>query len=206
MAYCTASDVIEYGGFTASDRVTTDTVSLFLTGLCSRAQEIVDGYCGRSFEYTATDGGTTRYFSYDEDVDASGVRLMLDKDLAAITSITVGSDTVTSSNYTTYPRSDKPYYAIRLKDNSTNSWDTYTSDGDWENAIQIKGEWVYSTAAPQDIKQATIRLALYMYKQRQTDADLDRPLLTNDGVTIMPTRLPADVMQILNRYKRTVIA
>lgn len=206
MAYCSASDVIEYGGFVASDRVTTDAVTVFLGTCCSRAQAIVEGYTGRAFEYTATDGGTTRYFSFDEDVLDDGVTLLVDKDLAAISTITVGSDSVSSSNYTTLPRSDKPYYAIRLKDQSTNSWDTYTSDGDWENAIAIKGEWVYSTTAPADIVQATLRLASYLYKQRHTEADLDRPLLTNDGATIMPTKLPADVMQILNRYKRKVIA
>jgi len=200
MAYCAATDIVDYGNFPA-----TDSAPAILTALCTRAQAIIDGYCGRTFEETSSDG-TARYFSFDEDVDDDGVTLWLDRDLYSITSILVGTDTVASTNYTTIPRTDKPFYGIRLKDNSTNSWDVYTSDGDWENAITVTGKWAYSTSAPADIVHAAVRLAYYLYKQRETDADLDRPLLTNDGVTIMPTRLPADVMQMLNRYKRMPVA
>lgn len=199
MAYCATSDILDYGGF-PSTTVASDITKI--TSLIPRAQAWIDAFTGTTFEYTATDGGTTRYFDTFHDVADDGVTLVLDKDLAAIASISVGSDTVASSNYTTLPRSDKPYYAIRLKDNSTNSWDIETSDGDWENAIAIKGEWVYSTAAPADVQHACIRLTWFMYKQRESSADIDRPLLTGDGMTIMPSKLPADVQAILSRYKK----
>lgn len=199
MAYCAATDIVDYGGFPS-----TDNAPAVLTPLITRAQAIIDSYCGRTFEETSSDG-TARYYDFN-DVAQDGVTLMLEKDLCAITSVAVGSDTVASSNYTTLPRTDKPYYAIRLKDNSTNSWDVETSDGDWENAIVVTGKWAYSSSCPADIAHACVRLTYYLYKQRETDADMDRPLLTNDGVTIMPTRLPADIMQVLNRYKRQVIA
>lgn len=196
MAYCAASDILAYGNFPSTDSVP------ILSPLIVRAQSIIDSYTGRTFEYTSTDGGSNRSFDVN-DLSDDGVTLFLDKDIGgSIASITVGSDTVASTGYTTWPRNDKPIYAIRLKDNSSNSWDTMTSDGDWENAIVIKAEWCYSTVAPADITHACVRLAYYLYKQRETDADLDRPLLTNDGVTIMPAKLPADVTQILNRYRR----
>ena len=204
MAYCAATDVLAYGNFPASDSVTTDSppVQAVLAPLISGAQAIIEEYTGRVFEYTSTDGAAR---SYDiTDVLDDGMTLMfMDNEIGgAITSIVVGSDTVASSNYTTLPRNDKPIYGIRLKDASTNTWDTYTSDGDWENAIVVTAEWCYSTAAPAEIKHAATRLTYYMYKQRESDADLDRPLLTGDGVTVMPTKLPEDVRSILNRYRR----
>lgn len=200
MAYCAASDVLLYGNF-----ATTDASPAILAALIPRAQAIIDEYTGRTFEYTnSTDGGTTRYFSPDEDV--AGLTLLLDEDLASITSIKSGTITVAATQYVTEPRTDKPIYAIKLRDNSSDTWDNLSSDGHYEDSIQVKGEWVYSTTAPADIKHACIRLTYYLYKQRETDADLDRPLLTADGVTIMPTRLPADVTSILNRYRRVRVA
>jgi hypothetical protein len=195
-----------YGNFPSSNAGTASDVPV-LAPLIVRAKAIIDEYTGRTFEYNTDAGGSSdgsvRYFDTFHDIGHDGVTLFLDDDIGgSILSVKAGSDTVASSNYTTWPRTDKPIYAIRLKDNSTNSWDIETSDGDWENAIVVTAEWCYSTAAPADITHACTRLTYYLYKQRQTDADLDRPLLTNDGVTIMPTQIPADVKQILNRYRR----
>lgn len=201
MAYCATSDILDYGGF-PSTTVGSDITKI--SSLIPRAQAWIDTYTGRTFEETSSDG-TARYFDVN-DVLADGVTLFLDKDLCSITSIAVGSDTVASSNYTTQPRGDKPYWAVRLKDNSTNSWDLETSDGDWENAIVVTGKWAYSSSAPADIQHACIRLTWFMYKQRESSADIDRPLLTGDGMTIMPSRLPADVEAILSRYRKVRFA
>jgi hypothetical protein len=201
MAYCATSDILGYQGF-PSTTVATDIVAV--AAIIPRAQAVIDAYTGRTFEETSSDG-TARKFDIS-DVLADGVTLLLDKDLCSITSVTAGSDTVASTNYTTQPRNETPYWAIRLKDNSTNSWDLETSDGDWENAIVVTGKWAYSSSAPADIQHACIRLVAWMYKQRETEADLDRPLLTGDGITILPSRLPADVVEILNRYRRAKVA
>lgn len=57
---------------------------------------------------------------------------------------------------------------------------------------------------PADVEQATLRLVAFLYRQRDNSSDIDRPVLTSDGVTIMPSNLPQDVQQLLRNYARTV--
>lgn len=58
---------------------------------------------------------------------------------------------------------------------------------------------------PPDIVQAARRLAVWLYRQKDTQqGDADRPLLAGDGTIIMPTTLPQDVAQILTPYRRLI--
>jgi hypothetical protein len=191
MAYCAASDVIEYGNYATSDDET------LIGNLIVRAQAIIDLYTDKIFE-SDSDSEATRYFTSEDDVD--GATLYLDRDLVAVASITTGETTLSASDYVTEPRNDTPYYGITLKGNSSVSWGDPTSDSDYENNIQVLGQWAYSSTPPADIKHATIRLTRWLYKQRDTDADLDRPMLTNTGITIMPSQLPKDVLEIIMKY------
>ena len=191
MAYIATSDVREYSGFPASDTADCDLISNLIT----RATGIIELYTDRVFE-AASD---TRYYDAIEDVD--GQYLYLDKDLAVITTITNGNGVViTSDNYVTEPRNDTPIFAIRLLDSSSDDW-TYATDS--QNAISVLGDWGYSAAPPAEIKHACIRLVMWMYKQRNTDEAADRPIVFESGVTVMPPRLPADVVAVLDRYKRS---
>lgn len=207
MAYASLADVISYGGFSSdsSDNWTAGDETL-VTNLLTRAEQMIDTYCGRSFAADSdkalvgsSDGYVTRKFDALEDVD--GFYLDLDRDLCEIGTITNGdSAALSSSDYVTEPRNETPYFAIKLRSSTGIYW-TYSTDA--EDAISVSGIWAYSKTVPTDITHATIRLASWMYKQRvNTDADLDRPLLTGDGVTIMPSVIPADVRSILAPYRR----
>jgi len=200
MGYCAASDVTAYGNFASTDSVA------ILTPLIARATSIIDEYTGRVFVET-TDLVTRYYTGVDS---ADGDMLILDDDLLEIATdtagLTIGSDSLTTTNYVLVPRADKPKWGIRLFSNCPYDWGNQTSDGEIIENISIKGKWAYSSSAPNDIVHACVRLTYYLYKQRESDVDLDRPLLTGEGVTIMPTRLPADVTSILNRYKRIRVA
>jgi hypothetical protein len=114
--------------------------------------------------------------------------------------------TLTSADYVLVPSNGPPYYAIKIKDGASPTWSEADSDGYYEEAIQIKGFWAYSSDLPGDVKQAAIRLALWFYAQRTVDMNAERPIVTADGVTVMPASIPADVAQILNRYKRRAFA
>lgn len=171
-----------------------------LTTLIARAQAIVDRHCSQTFE-AASD--TTRYF-YANSVDygghVDGRDLILDAPLCAITSVTNGDGVVVSaSNYITEPRNATPYYALRLKNSSNLRW-TYDDDVETDT-IAIVGKWAYSTSAPADIVHATTRLAAYLYRQRDNALDLDRVVITG-GATILPMRIPADVLTVLAPYVR----
>lgn len=186
MAYCTAANVKTYLN------ITTTTDDTLIGDLILSAQQSIDDYTHRTFEASAD---STRYF---DDDNVSGAVLELDDDLCAITSVTNGdSVAVSSSEYKTVPRNKTPYNEIVLRSDSGKSW-TDTSD------IAIVGKWAYSTSAPDSIKQACIRLASFLYRQRDTGADVDRPIITDSGVTILPSALPNDVTQLLMPFMRLV--
>jgi hypothetical protein len=197
MAYIASSDVKAWSGVPDTD--TADDAELAL--LIARAQKYIDEYTGRVFESTS-DNEQTRYFTAA--IDVEGATLWLDKDLNSLGSngIIAGTDTLASTDYVTEPRSDKPYYALTLTDNTPEEWGNSNSDGDYENAIQISGQWAYSSAAPADIQYAALRLTKWYYKQgRLTDETADRPIVLESGATVLPSQIPADVKEILDRYR-----
>ncbi len=197
--------------------VTTDDV--LIQELIDEATDIIDKYCDRTFE-ASTD--TVRRFDavrYREYANAMQIEyyqyfdyydqrvLWLGKyDLAQITSIVNGDGTtVASSEYVTLPinaiEDERPIFAIRLKFDSDVVW-TWNDSPD--AAIAITGRWAYSVTCPTSISFATKRMAQYLYKQKDTSADLDRTVLTSDGI-IMPNAIPKDVQAYLAPYTRLVI-
>lgn len=187
MAYTTASDVKTYLGIAAS---TDDTL---IGSLITRAQKIIEEYTGRLFEAATL----TKYFTID---NVEGRWLYLwGYDLLSITTLINGDGTeIASANYRLAPRNETPKWAIRL-DGDT-SWEFTDSDSE----IAVAGTWGYAATAPNDIVHACIRLAAFLYKQKDTTADVDRPMMTGDGITIMPSQLPKDVQMILDKYRRRI--
>lgn len=194
MAYTTNTELKTYAGIS-------DTVhDTLLTSLITRAQAAIDAYVGFSFEAAAD---STRYFDatsrrYGGHVD--GRLLLFDTWCCAITSVTNGDgSTIASTYYVTEPRNGSRYYGIKLLASSGLSWET-DSDGDAEKAITVTGKFAWSTTPPADIVHATLRLALWYYRQRDSSTDMDRPMLA-EGVTILPSMIPADVTHILDQYR-----
>jgi hypothetical protein len=190
MAYATKAQLKALIGITQ----TTD--DDLLDDLLTRAQEMIESLTSRTFEAS---GDTTRTLDAVEDVE--GATLYLPNDLCQITSVTNGdSATVTGSSYVTEPRGATPYYALKLKGSSGVGW-TYSTHP--EGAISIVGRWAYSVTAPADIVQATLRLAAWMYKQRDTMGDGSATTIQN-GITVVPTAIPSDVKTMLAPYRRIV--
>jgi hypothetical protein len=106
---------------------------------------------------------------------------------------------LSSSDIVYLPPNDTPKYAIKILGSSGKTWG-YTYDAD--NEISVRGLWGYSSTVPNDIWYVILRLVKWIYNQRVTNAELDRPLLTESGAVIMPTKLPADVQSILAQYKK----
>ena len=174
-----------------------------LDELGDRAQKIVETYTQRVFEGTGT---SSRKFDAVADVDDR--TLFFDEDVVSITSITnradadSGTEAITSAHYVTIPRNKTPYFGIKLLASANKEWD-YQDDP--EMGITVVANWRYSVTPPDDVVQATTRLAAFLYRQKDSNADLDRPLLTGDGVTIMPSSLPHDVRQILDPYRKRFV-
>lgn len=178
-----------------------DTVEDALLEHCLRAaQTSIDHFCGQTFE-APTD--SERFF--DPTRHVYGRELMLDAPLCAITSITNGDGQVISSDkYLTVPRGQTPWHTIVLKSDANVVW---AYRGTPEEAISIVGRWAYSITPPDDIVQATLRMALYIYRQRDNAIDLDRAVLTANA-TVLPADLPRDIKTLLFQggYRRTLIS
>lgn len=193
MAYASLNELKIYRGMTAANTADDD----LLTDLISAAQSQVESYCGRVFEAAAI--ASTRYYDAIEDVSDDKLTLYLGTDCASITAVTNGDDTsLASTDYVTQPRNGAPYHAIKLKSGGAYAW---TYDDSPENAIEVKGKWAYSETAPAAIRHATIRLAAYMYAQKDAST-FDITALPDAGVIQIPQGMPADVKQILEPYRR----
>lgn len=163
------------------------------------------GFCegpegaGRRFEVTAD---TTRHFDAIRDVDITRRQLWLDDDLCQITSVTNGDGTtISASDYVTNPRNETPFYAITLKQNSSQVW---TYDDAPEDAIAIVGRWGWSVAAPPDIAQAVLELAAYEYRRRSSSGSTDQQVVTASGSVIVPSSIPKNIMTVFTHYRRLV--
>lgn len=199
MAYCELADLKTY-----LNDITDSRDDALLTDMIAAAQKIIDTYTRRTFEASAD---TTRRFDAVRDVGSmdNGVDrvLWLDHDLCQITSITNGdATTVTTGQYVTEPRNYTPWYAIALRTSANIAW---TYDDEPENAIAIVGRWAYSITAPDDIQWACKRLAAYLYRQKDTSSEAERPIMSASGASILPSKLPADVRDVLDRYVRRTV-
>ena len=187
MSYTSLINLKDYLGISVA---TTEDDPL-LTDLLTRAEGIIDAYTGRHFEAETA----TKYFTID-DIDGQNLYLW-GYDLLSVTKLTNGDGVeIAAGSYKLFPRNDDPKWIIRL--NEDKAWNFTNGDSE----ISVAGTWGYSATAPADITHACIRLAAFLYRQKDTSADIDRPMVTGDGVTIMPSGLPADVQKLLALYKR----
>ena len=192
MTYCSLSQLKTYVGATDTGD------DALLTECITRAQTMIDRATRRTFEAATA---TTRTFDAVCDVD--GRRLFLDADLCTLTSITNGDGgAIDTADVVTTPRNATPWFELTLKASSGEAW-TYTTDP--ESAIAVTGKWAYSATPPADIEQACVRLAAWLYRQKDSSADLDRPLVSADGATLLPTQVPNDVLAMLAPYKRVAL-
>jgi hypothetical protein len=200
MAYITIDEYIAYANH--PNLATDDSTVL---ALIAQAQQVIDDYCGRTFEADSdTVGSSNAYLTrkFDAEADIEGQELFFDRDLCEINEILNGdtdSTEISSDNYVTNPRNDVPYYSVRIKDSTSDYW-TYATDP--EDAISVSGIWAFSKTANNSIKQAMLRLVNWFYKQREAELDADRPVVTQFGFAVMPSSLPSDVKIILDPYKR----
>jgi len=188
MAYATLAELRALLGYESAN-VDDDAL---LTALLERAQATIEQRAGRRFEAVAA----TRY--YDPTRDCLGQTLRLDADLLEPTLMRNGDGaTISAGQYVLRPSNGPPYRQIVLKASSGLIW-TYVDDP--EDAISITGSWGYSASAPPDIVQATLRLAAYMYRQKDAQV-YDVSAEPSAGVITVPQGIPRDVRLTLDSYR-----
>lgn len=197
MAYATLAQLKDYLG------VEYDTTDVLLAYLIERAEQAIDTYTGRNFEAETQ----TRYFDQC-DLDSGGFLLHMDRDLLTITTLTNGDSGGTAIPNTEYWLANAtgrripagPYHAIRLKVDSTYSWEF-----DTDYFVEVAGTWGYSATAPDDIAHACIRLAAYYYAQKDAQV-FDVTAVPEAGIIQVPQGIPRDVERILGPYVRQGLA
>ena len=195
-AYAATSDLVDWIDFDTDSTVD----NALLGDLITRASGVINSYCGRNFDNASDLTASARLF--DASTDVMGLTLWLDRDLASPASdltITNGDGTsVANTTVVTLPSDGPPYYALKAKASSSTPW---TYDSDPEQSISVTGTWTYQALTPDPIKQACLRLAQWFYKQRSSDSVSDQPVVMASGLTIMPAKLPADVLSMLEPYR-----
>jgi len=192
MAYATLAQVKDYLDIGA------DTDDVLLQNLIDRAEIAIETYTRRVFEAETQ----TRYYERS-DLDDSGFTLLVDRDLLTITTLTNGDSSATvipATEYWLVPRNRTPKHGIRLKMDSTYSWEF-----DTDYWVTVVGTWGYSTTAPYDIVQATIRLVAYYYAQKDAQV-FDVTAVPEAGVITVPQGMPRDVERMLQPYMRLGLA
>lgn len=194
MAYTTTALVKTYLS------ITTATDDALIGTLIVRAQSMVDSYTHRTFEASAN---STKLFDAKADVYGRTLYFSDGLEAATITTITNGDAAVivVNTDCVTLPANGTPIYGLTMLESSSSLW-TFTPAGDNERAISVVAKWAYSLTAPDDVAAATIRLTAFLYRQRESNADLDRAVSVGDGMVLLPGRLPADIAAILEPYRR----
>lgn len=138
--------------------------------------------------------------SFDALEDVDGQILYLDYDLVKDTEIVNGDGSVIpAASRHLLSANHPPYWGIRLA--PAYAW-TYSSDP--ADAIRVRGWWGYSITAPQDIVQATRRLAAYLYKQKDAQA-FDVASFYEGGILTIPEGVPAGVTAVIHHYRRVAV-
>ena len=181
MAYTTLAALKSFGGFEGDDD------DVILSAMIESAQGIIDNYTGRTFEI---DDETDQIFTTLRGIETnrfSGNKLYFYEELADEASAITDSPTVSY-----LPEDGPPYYGC------------YKTAGTWAYpTVTVTGYWGYSKVAPPAIEQACLRLALWLYNQKDISAS-NSAVITPEGQVLLPQGLPQDVVTILKPYKKVV--
>ena len=125
--------------------------------LVEASSRYIDRWTGRTF-YARTE---TRYFDIPE-----GRELEMDDDLLTITTLTNGDGgEIANTEYNLVPKNVSPYYAIKLKESSSEYWEL-DNDSNSEDVISVAGTWGFAATRPDDINFACLLIAASYYKRR----------------------------------------
>lgn len=141
----------------------------------------------------------TKYFDGNSQEIVSWNTLFIrSEDLLAVTELMINGEVVPSDEFI-LDGDGPPYYKIQLLHESDFSFYNYTINP--FRSIKITGTWGYGDEIPADVFGAIIRLAAYLYSQKDNAMELDR---TNAVAASMGIQggIPKDIERIAVVYRR----
>jgi len=174
-----------------------DSSNALLSRAISVAIKWIEGKIHRQLEAQTE----SRYFEQEATVPGDPLTLELDRDLLSITTLTDAAGTVIpASEYWLLPRGADHFDRIRLKAGSAYSWQ-WPLDG-W---AEVAGSWGYCSTIPGDLEQAILRLAAFLFRQK--DAQIfDVVAEPSVGTITVPQGFERSVADILRAHKRGGLA
>jgi hypothetical protein len=158
-----------------------------LKGLISGASNLIELHTGRVFVAAEDSDRIFRRNRYVRGHFNAGL-LLLRTDLATDPSAIVdgnGTDVLADCYYL------DPY--------EWPAWGIVREAG-WTAPVTVTGRWAYSVTPPADIEYACMRLCRWMDEMNMTTRQ-DGVVVTEQGAVLIPSRLPQDVLAILNPYR-----
>lgn len=179
MSYVTLSGFRNYASFeTTSD----DTL---LQDILDACDVIINNFTGRKFNAS----GTT-VVNYNKKTDFigrfDGSTLYFKEDLAD----ELVSTNIVDAKIEYLPIDGPPYNTMVLISGSYPNVNT-----------RLTGYWGYSKTPPAPIQIAELRLAKWIYDQRES-SNSQNVIITPEGQVLLPAGLPDDVITILNPYRK----
>jgi len=177
--------------------VTSASDDALLTDLLVRATAMIEQMTRKTFAASAASSRTfgRAVMLWDAQLQRDYLLLPSGVYVALLVGATDGDDEpIPPTEIDTHPP-DAPYTVLARR------------NARWCGASQhatITARWGYSITPPADIVHATIRLAAWLYRQRGTANDPDRPTVADGGLVLLPSALPDDVRLILERYRDVV--
>lgn len=165
------------------------------------AEEIVDGWCHRSFGQVASQARTF--------TATTSTRLDTD-DLVSVTSVKVDRDgdgtyeeTVAASAYALRPAnaaaSGRPYTQLVLLTTAGLVWP------DIENGVEVTGTWGWPSV-PSAVKSATLRQAAALWRSgSQAPWGVADPSLAGDDIRVNSRFLDRQAQLLLSPYRKVLI-
>jgi hypothetical protein len=150
----------------------------------------IEQYCDRVFtRVPATSGYETRDFL------GGGSTILTIDDLLEWESVTVDDVAATLTDLRQMPYGSTP-----------TTWIEYKSGAAWTAGaeVAISGAWGYAETVPWDIWDACVALVVRAIERAKT-AYQDASAIPELGQIVYAKALPADVRDVLNRYRRTAL-
>jgi hypothetical protein len=187
--YCDLLTLREY--LASSNAIGTQDDGL-LQSCLDRAESAIDSYTRRNFAGTA---GTALYNRYSQGQVVNSA-LYLDRDLHTLTALTNGDgQTIPVGSTWLEPRNQAPPYRIvRLRSSYVYTWNT-------DSDVIVSGTFGFSTVAPADIQQATLRYATHLYRQKDASGPDNTAGFPEGGEVQYPQGMPSDVRWLLSPYR-----
>jgi len=188
MSYATLAELKTYLGIPTAETAH----DALLTAQLAAAAGAIDAECGRTFVGVIA----TRRYGADR---IEGQLLYLDADLFAASSVVNGDGSALLPDvYRLWPRNTLPAWALFACHPAI--WRAYEGE-----EIVVNGTWGYSLTPPAQVVQATLRLAGFMYQQK--DAQLGVAQLgvrggRGFGSMLVSPELLADLQSLLRGLRR----